>query len=146
RVEEINKIKEKCFQMKKVLKEKDLSVVVGIGSGAKDVFEIHESYHAAWRALELGKAMNRSSGIYYIHDLLIEDISSNIKDSVSYTYINELVTTLEEQVDANELKQTICAWCESGFNKKDAAETLYIHRNTFHYRIKKIESILGIDA
>lgn len=147
KVNEMTSIKEKCTLVKQLFNEKELSVMIGIGAIGEDIVGIHESYHAAWRALEIGKAMNQSSSdIYYIYDLLIEDISSYAMNSVSFSYIMEQISTLERQRDADELKQTVCAWCESGFNKQNAAKILFIHRNTLQYRLSKIHRKLGIDA
>lgn len=41
------------------------------------------------------------------------------------------------------LRDTITAWCESGFNLVRASADLHIHRNTVVYRMNKIEQITG---
>jgi len=56
-----------------------------------------------------------------------------------------MLTALQEQPDWEDLSKTICAWCESGFNQKSAANLLFIHRNTLQYRLNKIHEISGID-
>ena len=47
--------------------------------------------------------------------------------------------------DWHVLRQTIIAWCESGFRLIDAARALHVHRNTVVYRIAKIERISSRD-
>ncbi|WP_308298822.1 helix-turn-helix domain-containing protein [Streptomyces sp. GESEQ-35] len=47
------------------------------------------------------------------------------------------------QPDWPVLRDTITAWCESGFNLVRASAALHIHRNTVVYRMNKIEQITG---
>jgi carbohydrate diacid regulator len=48
---------------------------------------------------------------------------------------------LAAQPDWCDLRATLIAWCESGFNLVRTAETLHIHRNTLIYRLQKIERL-----
>ena len=41
-------------------------------------------------------------------------------------------------------KQIILIYCRSGRRSKEASEKLFIHKNTLQYRMKKLESALGI--
>ncbi|MEV2210292.1 helix-turn-helix domain-containing protein [Streptomyces sp. NPDC050997] len=45
--------------------------------------------------------------------------------------------------DWSALRDTITAWCESGFNLVRASAALHIHRNTVVYRMHKIEQLTG---
>lgn len=144
--EKIDFIKKKCKQMMAKYHDLMLSVTIGIGTIAKGINELHQSYKAAWRALKLGKKVSDSSSIYYIYDLVLEDVSSYTTKSLCYTYIQQLLDPLKNNADWDDLAQTICAWCESGFNQKNAASMLYIHRNTLHYRLSKIQQITNIES
>lgn len=44
------------------------------------------------------------------------------------------------------LRQTIVAWCESGFNLVTTAQRLAIHRNTVIYRLDKISRLTARDV
>jgi carbohydrate diacid regulator len=50
---------------------------------------------------------------------------------------------LRAQPDWPVLRDTITAWCESGFNLVRASAALHIHRNTVVYRMNKIEQLTG---
>lgn len=41
------------------------------------------------------------------------------------------------------LRDTVTAWCGSGFNLVRTSAALHIHRNTVVYRMNKIEQITG---
>jgi carbohydrate diacid regulator len=53
------------------------------------------------------------------------------------------LTELRAQGDWEQLRNTLIAWCETGFNLVAASARLHIHRNTLVYRIAKIERITG---
>ena len=44
-----------------------------------------------------------------------------------------------------ELFETLRVYTETGFNKAQAAQMLFIHRNTINYRIQQIEQLCSID-
>jgi carbohydrate diacid regulator len=50
---------------------------------------------------------------------------------------------LVSQPDWPDLRRTLVAWCESGFNLVHTAQALHIHRNTLIYRLEKIERLTG---
>ncbi|KAB7708278.1 hypothetical protein F9802_06145 [Bacillus aerolatus] len=141
----IKEIKDKCLSMISEFETKGFSASIGIGAIAKNINELSQSYKDAWRALKIGKKLNASPGVFFIHDLFFEDLVSSIQKDLSKRYILNMLTTLQEQPDWEDLSKTICAWCESGFNQKNAANMLFIHRNTLHYRLNKIHEISGID-
>lgn len=62
------------------------------------------------------------------------------------SYCNEKLRKLEEYDHANGafLVETLLEYYMSGFNTGKAAETLFVHRNSMQYRLKKIEEILGM--
>lgn len=140
-----SKIKEKCKKIQDLFQKKELDTTIGLGSISEKNVELRDSLHAARRALHLGEKLNETSRVHYIHDLLLENLSTFAINSYSSNYMHFLLCTLDEQTDAKELKDTICCWCESSFSKKKTAEYLYIHRNTLQYRLNKIKKISGID-
>ncbi len=50
---------------------------------------------------------------------------------------------LRAQTDWPVLRDTITAWCESGFSLVRTSAALHIHRNTVVYRMNKIEQLTG---
>lgn len=137
----IKDIKIKCTEILQQFETKGLSASIGIGTTGEGIDELNQSYKAARRALKLGKSSKDSSRIYYMNDLILEDLSACAYKSTSRKCIHKLMAPLKAQSDWEDLANTICAWCESGFNQKDAANKLFIHRNTLNYRLNKIYEI-----
>jgi carbohydrate diacid regulator len=50
---------------------------------------------------------------------------------------------LVTQPDWPDLRATLIAWSESGFNLVRTAQALHIHRNTLIYRLEKVERLTG---
>lgn len=82
--------------------------------------------------------------IYYkqiCHYMLLEDLSKQLK---SYELIKNVLRPLDklENNQKETLVKTLYYYVKNGGNKTKAAEECYVHRNTFNYRMKKIEQIL----
>ena len=60
--------------------------------------------------------------------------------------VQALTADLRAQSDWPVLRQTLIAWCESGFSLVRASATLHIHRNTLIYRLHKIDQLTGAAA
>jgi DNA-binding protein Fis len=84
--------------------------------------------------LKLIKESPVKSGVYSAYDLLIK-----------LNYINNYqFPDIFNEID-KELLDTARAFIECGLNASAASRMLYIHRNTFNYRLKKFIDITKID-
>ncbi|QFT90799.1 Carbohydrate diacid regulator [Bacillus sp. THAF10] len=75
---------------------------------------------------------------------------STVKDSEVAVLLNEIDIKKKVKVKkriqldlSEELKETLHVFLQQDLNVKQAAEALYIHRNTLLYRLNKIEQITG---
>ncbi|MFJ7308795.1 CdaR family transcriptional regulator [Peribacillus frigoritolerans] len=136
-------IKKKCKQLIKILKELGIDASIGIGTIGCKLTNLNESYHAAWRALRIGKKMTDHPDIFYIKDFVLEELLSYIHKSTAQHFVEETITKLMEYPDHDELFRTITAWCESSLSPINSSKELNIHRNTLFYRLNKIEQITG---
>ncbi|MED4205411.1 CdaR family transcriptional regulator [Neobacillus mesonae] len=136
----------KSLQIIQAFEKKGFSTTIGIGAPAKTMGELSQSYKDSWQALKLGKQIVSPTPIYFIHELILEDLISGIPKNLSERYMIKTLTILKKQPDWHELSKTISAWCESGFNQRKAARILFIHRNTLNYRLTKIQDLSGIDV
>jgi DNA-binding protein Fis len=84
--------------------------------------------------IDLIKHSPVKSGVYSAFDLLIK---LNYKNSYDFPNI---FSNLDK-----ELLDTARAFIECGLNACAASRMLYIHRNTFNYRLKKFIDLTGID-
>jgi DNA-binding PucR family transcriptional regulator len=77
-------------------------------------------------------------GFNYLSDVVLDQLLINFTD-IKQRIINEF-----NQVP-HELVLTAQAYLKSGLNAKAASEMLYIHRNTFNYRLNKFIEITELD-
>ncbi|UYG98108.1 CdaR family transcriptional regulator [Cytobacillus firmus] len=138
-------IKNKCNRLLSELKELEIHASIGIGTIGSNLKGLNESYHAAWRAIRIGKKMAKHLDIFFIRDFVLEELFSFIHKNNAQRFVAEVVTELKEYPDSDELFRTILAWCESSLSPINSSKELNIHRNTLFYRLNKIEQITGMN-
>ncbi|MEG6521023.1 sugar diacid recognition domain-containing protein [Desulfotomaculum sp. 1211_IL3151] len=141
----IEYIDNKCLALLANLKERGIDATIGIGTIAMNLVELRNSYRDAIRALTIGNKLNDKSDIYNIKDLQLEELIISINKQRGQKIVANVLKSLQEQSDWPELARTIRAWCETGFSPINTSKKLNIHRNTFFYRLNKIEQISGLN-
>lgn len=118
---------------------------VAFGGVGHTIAGLRPSLHDALDALALGTRIDPTAVVHRIDRLRMHQVLTaagrDARSLLAASYLSELRTL----PDWRELRQTIIAWCESGFRLVDAAHALHVHRNTVVYRIAKIERISGRD-
>lgn len=124
-----------------------LTAAAGIGDIATTVVELHDSYQEASTALRLGARLGNHGDaaptVSSIDDLRIHQLLAAVGHRPRARLVDALATNLRAQVDWPVLRQTLIAWCETGFNLVRAAAALHVHRNTLVYRLNKIAQLTG---
>ena len=124
-----------------------LTAAVGIGDAATNVIELHDSYQDASSALRLGARLaargDPGPKVTSIDDVRIHQLLAAVGHRPRARLIAALTTDLRAQADWRALRQSLVAWCETGFNLVHAATALHIHRNTLVYRLNKIAQLTG---
>lgn len=115
----------------------------GIGEPATSVGGLHDSYQDACDALRLGARFAEAAPVHLITDLRVHQVVTAVSQAARNRLLDLTATELRAQPDWPALRDTVTAWCESGFNLVRTAEALHIHRNTVVYRMNKIEQITG---
>ncbi|MFJ8463967.1 PucR family transcriptional regulator [Streptomyces swartbergensis] len=87
--------------------------------------------------------MDGGSTVHSIGDLRVHQLLAAVSQSARTRLLDLTAARLREQPDWPALRDTITAWCESGFNLVRASTALHIHRNTVVYRMNKIEQLTG---
>jgi len=135
------------FKYKKIVEDRfNMKASLGLGQ-IYPLLDIQKSYHEARIALTLPKLLGRKNYVQKFGDLGIFTLifSSNRE------YIKEYcVETLGKLIDydkkyGSELVTTLRKLVDNNFNRKAAADSLFIHINTLYYRLTKIEEILGVN-
>ena len=93
--------------------------------------------------MRLGARVGGGSTVHSISDLRVHQLLAAVSQSALARLLDLTAARLREQPDWPALRDTITAWCESGFNLVRAAAALHIHRNTVVYRMNKIEQLTG---
>lgn len=123
------------------------SAAVGIGDPGTTVAELHDSCHDATVALRLGAQLaGRGAAvprIDAIDSLRIHQLLAAVGHRPRTRLVQALTAGLRAQSDWPVLRETLIAWCESGFNLVHASAALHIHRNTLVYRLGKIAQLTG---
>lgn len=119
-------------------------VSVGIGDCHKGVLAVRHSYHDAQLALNMGKYFKeiRQSPIYHVSDFALESLLDKVDAEEKERFIERYLGSIKEE---KELQETLEAFFQNNLNIAQAAEKAFLHRNTFTYRLDKIQSLTGLN-
>ncbi|MEU0941216.1 sugar diacid recognition domain-containing protein [Streptomyces canus] len=120
-----------------------LAARAGIGEPATTVDGLHDSYQDACEALRLGARRPHGPLVHLIGELRVHQLLSAVGHPARTRLLDSATAPLRDQPDWPTLRDTITAWCESGYNLVRTAAALHIHRNTVVYRMNKIEQLTG---
>jgi carbohydrate diacid regulator len=120
-----------------------LAARAGIGEPAATVDALHHSYQDACEALRLGTRRPDGPLVHPISDLRVHQLLTALGQPARTRLVDSTTAQLRTQPDWPTLRDTITAWCESGYNLVRTAAALHIHRNTVVYRMNKIEQLTG---
>lgn len=125
----------------------DMNLQVYIGGIPYSITEVNKSYLEVQDLVNLNKSL-RNKHIVHYNDYLTHElfIHSTAKDKIEY-YYDYAIKDLENfdlQNNSN-LMDTMEIYFENQGNIERASKSLFIHRNTLNYRLKKVEEILNVN-
>ena len=126
-----------------VARRNDLRCQVAVGGTGVGAAALHDAYADAADALRLGPRINPGCTTYLIDELRGHQVMSAVGLRARSRLMTTVAGSLVAQPDWPDLRRTLIAWCESGFNLVRTAEALHIHRNTLIYRLQKVERLTG---
>ncbi|NEA65192.1 sugar diacid recognition domain-containing protein [Streptomyces sp. SID12488] len=133
-----------CRRITDVIAAQDgLTARAGIGEPAVSVAGLRDSWQDARDALRLGARVTGGSRVHLIAELRVHQVLAAVNQPARRRLVELTAATLRAQPDWPVLRDTITAWCESGFNLVRTSAALHIHRNTVVYRMHKIEQLTG---
>lgn len=126
----------------------DLRFNVSIGCEYSSFGSIRNSYSEARRIKDLVDIIGNEDGVLFFDEagLYMLIFASDNKDYM-YSYMQKMLGKLidYDKSGNTELTKTLNTYLKCSGNGTETAEKLFIHRNTLHYRIEKIEQITGYD-
>ncbi len=141
--EELSQLAEAMEQT--IMSETGEQPSIAIGEMKATLAEMGQSYRAAWRALEIGRAYHPDKNLYSFTRLVLERFLSEINRELGARYHNMLFNRKTQRLFNDEMLHTIEMFFEKDLNLSDTARQLYIHRNTLVYRLDKIQRQTGLD-
>jgi carbohydrate diacid regulator len=119
-----------------------VEVAIGIGTITEGIAGLRTSHEDAVDALRLG-ARSAVDRVAVVDTVRVEQLVAGVGHRARERYASAVAAQLRDQVDWLTLRDTVVAWCDSGFSLVRAASMLHVHRNTLIYRLDKIEQIQG---
>ena len=144
--------KELATRLVQALNHPAQRLLVGVGATCGAALDegqpIRRGHEEAVEAVRIGRALGRQEGVvafaelgllHWLFHLAPEKRSGNV-----YIKHVEVLADYDEERDT-ELVKTVETYLDYGGSLVDAAEALYIHRNTLLHRLKRIEELCGAD-
>ncbi|HLE51825.1 MAG TPA: helix-turn-helix domain-containing protein [Anaerolineales bacterium] len=117
----------------------------GIGFPVSSLEEWRISLRQAGQSLEMARRLREEKPLYYA-DLSVYRLLFQLEHSPELiAFQQETLGKLLTHEGAGELIHTLEAFFEHNGNLSQAAEALFIHRNTLLYRLERISSLTNLD-
>ncbi len=134
-----------AYDLLKQLNTMNLPLCLGLGSLAMEYTALGQSYQEALFALHMA---TKQAPLAAIHDFdilssyLIKEMNAKEPCQPLQIIKAKLTTGLTRKYD---MKNTIISLLNHNMNITSTAKSLYIHRNTLLFRLKKFKEITGLD-
>ncbi len=121
---------------------------IGKSNGFTQVIHLRQYYEEACDAIKIAKELNLNKDfvdfqtVSFYHLLEILPTDSNLMK-----YVHPSLKILKQYDSANgtHLFETLNIYTMTGFNQKETANQMFLHRNSLIYRMKRIEEIAGLN-
>lgn len=141
----LNKIE--LIRTKILEKYKRLTISVGVGRAYQGARYIKQSYEEALTAVHIGRMIKGGASTTFFEDLGPYRFLYEMKDSISMqNYCQDVLGDLlaYDKHNNTELVKTLYYYFRNNCNLRLTSESLYIHKNSVIYRMKKIEELTGL--
>jgi purine catabolism regulator len=121
----------------------DTRVLCGLGTPSNDITEWRSSFRQAGQALELSRRFREQKPLFF-PDLSVYRLLIQLENSPELiAFQEEMLGALLASEGARELIHTLQVYFEHNGNLSQAAEALFVHRNTLIYRMERIAALTG---
>ncbi len=146
-------VRKKIFRIggkiKNIISQKiKFKVTIGIGEYHEGIQGLNKSFKEATQALDVGSRLLGAGDIYHIDNLGIERLLTEIKEESQQEFIEKTIYSPKNNKEKkiNEfLLETLQGFFDNNLSITQTAKTLFIHRNTLLYRLKRVKKITGLD-
>lgn len=120
-------------------------IYIGIGGLYEDLIDAHKSFYEARQVIQLKKFKNEV--LFYedlgVYRLLLPFENDAKLERFVMDYLGPIIQYDKEK--GSELLTTLKVYLDDDGSKKEAAERLFIVRQTLYHRLEKIKQLLGDD-
>jgi purine catabolism regulator len=117
----------------------------GVGAPVNDLSQWRDSFRQAGQALEMARRLRESQPLYF-PDLSVYRLLLQLEYHPELqAFKQEILGSLLAYEGSDELLRTLEAYFDYNGNLSQAAEALFIHRNTLIYRMERISEIGNLD-
>ncbi len=119
-------------------------VIIGVGDCYRGLLAARSSYRDACLALKMGKYFRqvKQTQICHVNDFALESLLARVEDKERERFIERFLGSIKLERD---LQDTLEAFFQCNLNIAQAAEKMFLHRNTFTYRLDKIQHLTGLN-
>jgi sugar diacid utilization regulator len=137
----------KILQDRIQIKYRGMNLSIGIGRMKPGLLYVHESFKEAIKCIKFLKNYHFEQHILCYTDLGVQRFILQNSEEELIDFIQEILGPLieYEQSRKGDLMSTLFVYFENNQNINKTADSLYIHKNTLNYRLKRIEEILMTD-
>lgn len=121
---------------------------IGVSGVCQQFLDISKGYMNAQEALRISNKLSAQGNIFYFSDLMSYHLLDSVLDRKQMEEFYQSILGDLVEFDHKHRTQfiaTLYYYFKCGENISAAAKEMYIHRNTFIYRIEKIKMILNND-
>lgn len=123
----------------------DMQARCGVGIPVTDLSAWRDSFRQAGQALEMSRRLSENKTLYF-PDLSVNRLLLQLENHPELpAFKDEILGSLLDYDNNEQLIQTLEAFFEHNGNLSQAAEGLFVHRNTLIYRMERIAEITGLD-
>lgn len=120
----------------------------GVSNSFENLLNIGDYKIQAADAMRIGKRLDSHSRIHFYKDYYLPAIlMPRMNEMPKNNYISPVIEMLREydEKHSTDLLDTLRVYIRNLCSTSESAAKLHIHRNSFLYRINKIEEITGVD-
>lgn len=121
-----------------------LNVTIGISNTFNDLLDFNVCFLQAQKALRYA-VQNQKPVCHYL-SISFDDLVNTIRDTVplwNFCHPGVLRLRLHDQNTGGDLAETLKVYLSCNKSLSKASESLFVHKNTIHYRLKKAQALVA---
>jgi len=123
----------------------DVPARCGVGLPVSELSDWRDSFRQAGQALEMSRRLRDDQALYF-PDLSVNRLLMQLENHPELlAFKDEILGSLLAYDSKEQLIQTLESYFRHNGNLSQAAESLFVHRNTLIYRMERIAEITGLD-